>query len=112
MARILPEGKWETVADLLAISRIALSVSTVKNPTLQRAGTRHRGALRVVRDRRARAAAAGETKEHIMWQIGTPITGYYHGPGGGSQRWGPLTPGMARKLVDCLNRGRDDSPTQ
>lgn len=35
-----------------------------------------------------------------MWQIGTPITGYYHGPGGGSQRWGPLTPGMARKLVD------------
>ena len=50
MARIIPDGKWETVADLLAISRIALSVSTVKNPTLQRAGTRPRGALRVVRD--------------------------------------------------------------
>lgn len=35
-----------------------------------------------------------------MWQIGTPIAGYYHGPGGGGDRWGPLTPGMARKLVD------------
>ena len=34
-----------------------------------------------------------------MWQPGTPITGYYHGPGGGTDRWGPLTPGMARKLV-------------
>ena len=32
-----------------------------------------------------------------MWKIGTPIVGYYHGPGG---RWGPLTHGMARKLVD------------
>ncbi len=35
-----------------------------------------------------------------MWQIGTPITGYYHGPGGGTDRWGPLTHGMAEKLVD------------
>ena len=34
------------------------------------------------------------------WQIGTPIVGYYHGPGGGGGRWGPLTDGMARKLVD------------
>ena len=34
-----------------------------------------------------------------MWQPGTLITGYYHGPGGGIDRWGPLTPGMARKLV-------------
>ena len=34
------------------------------------------------------------------WQLGTPIVGYYHGPGGGGDRWGPLTHGMARKLVD------------
>ena len=34
------------------------------------------------------------------WQIGTPIVGYYHGPGGGGGRWGPLTHGMAQKLVD------------
>ena len=35
-----------------------------------------------------------------MWQMGKPITGYYHGPGAGTDRWGPLTPGMAEKLVD------------
>ena len=34
------------------------------------------------------------------WEIGTPIVAYYHGPGGGGGRWGPLTDGMARKLVD------------
>ena len=35
------------------------------------------------------------------WEIGTPIVGYYHGPGGGRDtRFGPLTPGMAQKLVD------------
>ncbi len=40
-----------------------------------------------------------ETVESI-WQMGTPIVGYYHGPGGGGGRWGPFTHGMARKLVD------------
>jgi hypothetical protein len=40
-----------------------------------------------------------ETVESI-WQMGTPIVGYYHGPGGGGGRWGPFTPGMAEKLVD------------
>ena len=40
-----------------------------------------------------------ETTE-ARWQIGTPIVGYYHGPGGGGGRWGPLTHGMAEKLVD------------
>ena len=34
------------------------------------------------------------------WEIGTPIVAYYHGPGGGGGRWGPLTDGMARKLVE------------
>ena len=48
-------------------------------------------------------APHGVTKaqwEAGKWQIGTPIVGYYHGPGGGGGRWGPLTHGMARKLVD------------
>ncbi len=40
-----------------------------------------------------------ENRESI-WQMGTPIVGYYHGPGGGGGRWGPFTPGMAQKLVD------------
>jgi hypothetical protein len=40
-----------------------------------------------------------EMKEST-WQMGTPIVGYYHGPGGGGGRWGPFTPGMAEKLVD------------
>ena len=40
-----------------------------------------------------------ETRESI-WQMGTPIVGYYHGPGGGGGRWGPFTPGMAQKVVD------------
>ena len=35
------------------------------------------------------------------WQLGTPIVGYYHGPGGGGGRWGPLTEGMAEKLVEA-----------
>jgi hypothetical protein len=35
-----------------------------------------------------------------QWVLGTPITAYYHGPGGGHDRWGPLTPGMAKKLAD------------
>ena len=39
-------------------------------------------------------------QEEDRWQIGTPIVGYYHGPGGGGGRWGPLSDGMARKLVD------------
>ena len=34
------------------------------------------------------------------WVVGTPITAYYHGPGGGHDRWGPLTHGMAKKLAD------------
>jgi hypothetical protein len=34
------------------------------------------------------------------WQLGTPIVGYYHGPGGGGDRWGHLTHAMAEKLVD------------
>jgi len=38
--------------------------------------------------------------ESNAWEIGTPIVAYYHGPGGGGSRWGPLTHAMARKLVD------------
>ncbi len=40
-------------------------------------------------------------EEADRWQIGTPIVGYYHGPGGGGGRWGPLTDGMAERLVDA-----------
>ena len=39
-------------------------------------------------------------QEVSEWEIGAPIVGYYHGPGGGGGRWGPLTPAMAQKLVD------------
>ncbi len=45
--------------------------------------------------------ASQQQPEVSVWEIGTPIVGYYHGPGGGiDTRFGPLTPGMARKLVD------------
>ena len=44
--------------------------------------------------------ANGGSRERSGWQIGTPIITYYHGPGGAGGRWGPLTPGMAKKLVD------------
>ena len=46
-------------------------------------------------------AKAGQEQPKVgTWEIGTPIVGYYHGPGGGGERWGPLTHGMAQKLVD------------
>ncbi len=46
-------------------------------------------------------AKATKLAEAKQWEIGTPIVGYYHGPGGGiDTRFGPLTPGMARRLVD------------
>lgn len=38
--------------------------------------------------------------EGSQWEMGTPIVSYYHGPGGAGGRWGPLTPGMAKKLKD------------
>ena len=44
--------------------------------------------------------ANGGSRDRSGWQIGTPIITYYHGPGGAGGRWGPLTPGMAKKLVD------------
>ncbi len=35
------------------------------------------------------------------WELGAPIVGYYHGPGGGQDtRFGPLTHGTAQRLVE------------
>ena len=43
---------------------------------------------------------SAELNPKSTWRHDPPIVTYYHGPGGAGGRWGPLTPGMAKKLAD------------